>query len=248
MPHPCRLLVDPPGDGCWNMAVDEALLADSLAERPTLRFYEWSRATLSLGYFQPYADRQSHRPSLSCEVVRRGSGGGAIVHDHELTYSLVVPRSLDIGVKRESMYDSVHAALIEALAELGVGGCHAAGSLATAESQSSPFLCFLGTAAPDVMLSGSKICGSAQRRSKTAYLQHGSVLLRRSSAAPELPGVCDLASVEVSPALLREVWSRRLAAGLCLDLEPDTLHPDEHAAAERLCDEKYGSSLWTEKR
>ncbi len=248
MPLPCRLLIDPPGEGCWNMAVDQAILAGCDAGRPTLRFYQWSRATLSLGYFQRFIDRQGHRPSLGCPLVRRSSGGGAILHDHELTYSLIVPRSSAIRVKRESMVDAVHAALIDALAELGVPGCGAAGNLATAQSQNEPFLCFQRTAPMDVMLSGSKICGSAQRRTKTAYLQHGSLLLRRSSAAPELPGVCDLAAVDISADVLREAWSGQLAAAIGLDLERDVLHSEELAVANRLCDEQYGSFRWTEKR
>src|SRR5687767_6703039 len=87
-----RLIIDPPAEGSWNMAVDEALL-ESAADSGeiTLRFYEWSRATLSLGYFQSHAERSGHTASLACPMVRRSTGGGAIVHDQELTYSLVVP-------------------------------------------------------------------------------------------------------------------------------------------------------------
>src|SRR3569833_2236254 len=87
-PTNCRLIVDESRGGELNMAIDE-LLAD--AARPVLRFYAWRPATLSLGYFQAYADRHAHAASLGCPVVRRSSGGGAIVHDHEITYSLVVP-------------------------------------------------------------------------------------------------------------------------------------------------------------
>src|SRR5438445_617792 len=84
---PCRLIHDLPGDGPWNMAVDEALLEDAARSgRPTLRFYGWAEPTLSLGYFQPYAQRASHPPSSRCAVVRRPTGGGAILHDAELTY------------------------------------------------------------------------------------------------------------------------------------------------------------------
>ncbi len=88
----CRLLIDPPGAGAWNMAVDEMLLEWSAAQGGCcLRLYGWREATLSLGYFQEYADRAGHGPSRNCPVVRRLTGGGAIVHDAELTYSLVVP-------------------------------------------------------------------------------------------------------------------------------------------------------------
>ncbi len=90
-PHPMtkiRLIIDPPATGPWNMAIDE-VLAHSAAERGvnTLRFYSWDPPTLSLGYFQRATDRQTHISSSTCAWVRRTSGGGAILHDRELTYS-----------------------------------------------------------------------------------------------------------------------------------------------------------------
>ena len=76
------------------MAVDEALLLDAAENGiATLRFYEWSEPTLSLGYFQRYDDRYSHAASRDCAIVRRQTGGGAILHDRELTYSLTLPAS-----------------------------------------------------------------------------------------------------------------------------------------------------------
>src|SRR5271169_4762547 len=90
----CRLLVDPPASGAWNMAVDEALVDDAAARHACwLRFYGWSEPTLSLGYFQGYEERLAHRPSRQCPVVRRPSGGGAILHDVEITYSLAIPHA-----------------------------------------------------------------------------------------------------------------------------------------------------------
>ena len=78
---PCRLIVDPPASGAWNMAVDEALLESVADGGPaTLRFYQWSEPTLSLGYFQPYADREQHEASRELTVVRRSTGGGALIH------------------------------------------------------------------------------------------------------------------------------------------------------------------------
>jgi len=90
----CRLIIDPPAAGDWNMAVDEVLW--DWAGRTgqwCLRMYRWAVPTLSLGYFQAYDDRWRHRASQQCPVVRRISGGGAIVHDLEWTYSLAVPLS-----------------------------------------------------------------------------------------------------------------------------------------------------------
>ena len=91
----CRLFIDPPAPGSWNMALDETLL-ESAADggESSLRFYGWSQPTLSLGYFQPYDDRCQHAASRNCPAVRRASGGGAILHDREITYSFALPRAI----------------------------------------------------------------------------------------------------------------------------------------------------------
>ncbi len=100
------------------MAVDEALLAQAAVGElgPVLRFYQWSPATLSLGYFQRYVERARHPASAHCDVVRRASGGGAILHDRELTYSLVLPAGHPLAARPEPLYCAVHQALIEVLA------------------------------------------------------------------------------------------------------------------------------------
>ena len=92
-----RLLLDPPAAGAWNMAVDEVLLNGTAAgiSRPTLRFYQWMPPCLSLGYFQDFSvvNLDGCR-ALGVEVVRRPTGGRAILHDRELTYSVALPASV----------------------------------------------------------------------------------------------------------------------------------------------------------
>ena len=104
--EPLKLLVDPPAAGAWNMGVDEMLM-ERAAEAGTavLRFYEWTPATLSLGYFQNAADRSGHEASRTAPMVRRSSGGGAIVHDRELTYSISLPTSHPLAADAETLTD-----------------------------------------------------------------------------------------------------------------------------------------------
>jgi lipoate-protein ligase A len=103
------------------MAVDEALLEAAEADgQCTIRFYRWEEPTLSLGYFQTYADRWQHEASRQSAVVRRSSGGGAIMHDLELTYSVAVPANHPLAVNRLGFYQAMHTALIEALGQWGV--------------------------------------------------------------------------------------------------------------------------------
>lgn len=244
---PCRLLIDPPAAGAWNMAVDELLLDSAAEGRASLRFYQWNEATLSLGYFQRFDEREQHTAGRCCAVVRRLTGGGAIVHDQELTYALALPRGQASADDRDRLYSLAHRSLLAALAEKGLRAevfCPCEQSSRREED----FLCFQRRTRGDVILSGMKIAGSAQRRRRGAVLQHGSVLLARSSAAPELPGIVELSGVELSPLQLIERWQPLLAEAIGLQLDPQPLSPEERRRAELLVGLRYGNRTWTEGR
>ena len=103
------------------MALDEALLIAAETEGiATVRFYAWREPTLSLGYFQSHAVRAGHAASAPCTVVRRASGGGAILHDRELTYSIALPHWHELADRVEKLYFAAHETLIETLAELNI--------------------------------------------------------------------------------------------------------------------------------
>jgi lipoate-protein ligase A len=131
-------LIDAPRDGVENMALDQCLL-ETAAQRQCilLRVYRWSQPTLSLGYFQPYAERRSHEASCSLPVVRRATGGGAIVHHYDWTYCIAVPESLSLiepskaaGPSQptaarkigssQALYDCMHDAVVGWLQAAGV--------------------------------------------------------------------------------------------------------------------------------
>lgn len=206
MPIEARLIFDAPQAGELNMGVDQALL-DQCRETPVLRFYRWSRPTVSLGYFQPHQDRQQHVSSQACPWLRRSTGGGAIIHDRELTYSLIVPASL-VPRRSADLYDLVHNAFCNWLRSVGLQTYLFDDSLLQPSAYVNPktFLCFQRRADGDVVawdgdpeiqkppfeVAGNKLLGSAQRKQKNALLQHGSLLIKRSDAAPELPGLMDL--------------------------------------------------------
>jgi len=256
-----RLILDEPGCGSWNMAVDAGILESfATGDAPTLRFYSWSEPTLSLGYFQSLSERQNHRESESIDFVRRATGGGAIVHDLELTYSLTVsPAGSRTGAAAE-LYHNVHKAIVTALSKMDVVATRA-GAAACSHGRDEPFLCFQRRTPEDLIVSGYKICGSAQRRGSTAILQHGSVLIAASPAAPQLPGIAELVAantfspfsrnpprvtgfrksllghfVEELKAVLKVRWKRGLLSGT------------EHEAAERLQSLQYDAAIWNAKR
>jgi lipoate-protein ligase A len=240
----CRLIIDAPADGAWNMALDEALLESAADEGvATLRLYGWSRPTLSLGYFQPHLERSSHAASLTCAVVRRSSGGGAIVHDDELTYSLALPAQHRLAVHHQSLYRLVHQALVDSLPPLPGNSLTLCSDLP--RTGAKPFLCFLRRGGGDVLVDGVKFAGSAQRRMRGAILQHGSLLLGRSSHAPELPGWRELTGKPLSVSALTEAWVGRLEVQLEARWLPDTLPDGLLVRALALAKDKYATSEWT---
>jgi lipoate-protein ligase A len=245
-----RLIEDDAAPGEANMAADEAMLASTIASGvAAVRFYRWEGPVVSLGYFQSYADRESHAASRNCPIVRRHSGGGAIVHDRELTYAICWPASgtagrLDSLANR--LYSVFHGQLVAALAKQQVRAEQFKLTAPVARAD-EPFLCFQRRADGDVVTDGHKIMGSAQRRKKGAILQHGSLLLSRSAAAEELPGVTDLAN-HLDVATLVEDWKTGIFASLTVHPRRETFTTSESSLASEISRNKFSSDGWTKRR
>jgi lipoyl(octanoyl) transferase len=240
-PDTIRLLIDPPLDGPTNMARDEALLQRVACRdvRPTMRLYQWEPATLSLGYFQAYADVNAQPAAIrAMPVVRRLTGGGAIVHADELTYSLTLPNDHPLlrgGPVR--LYEFVHEAAIEMLAALGIRA-ERAGLNEPANSQRGPFLCFQRRHSLDVVVGSHKVLGSAQRRTGDAILQHGSLQLAGAKpAGAPLP----------RPAAFADPLVASFARHTGVHVAPAEWCADCLALADRLV-EKYAGPAWTQAR
>ncbi|HUP78502.1 MAG TPA: hypothetical protein VM260_08030 [Pirellula sp.] len=181
------------------MAIDEALLSNATPAWPVvMRVYQWERPTLSIGHFQRIEDRELVPGLRDLPWVRRKTGGGAIVHDQELTYSVLMPNCDTQPSKghNESLYRAAHNAIVENLRTLGWNAQLSESCTCDPRKNehAEPFLCFLRRSPVDLVVGddNNKILGSAQRRSRTGLLQHGSFLLRRSQAAVKLNGLLDL--------------------------------------------------------
>ena len=251
----CRVIVDGPASGVWNMAIDEALLEEAAAGgSPTLRFYRWREPTLSLGYFQRFVDRDSHPPSQGLPIVRRSTGGGALVHDHELTYSLTLPPHDDRGRDTVKLTCLVHRALIDALGEIvsGLTDLSTCGEKPD-DTPFEPFLCFQRRSPGDVVALDNrnrshKLCGSAQRRRRGAVLQHGGLLLAGSSGAPELLGFADLNGPSADADKITKIWSRNILSAMDLQPQHTELADNHRIAAERIAAERFANPIWTKRR
>jgi lipoate-protein ligase A len=246
---PLRLIHDAAANGVENMARDEALLhtVGDGAAPPTLRFYEWSPPTVSLGYFQPFAHFEALPPPAGeLAVVRRQTGGGAILHDQELTYSLTFPIDHPLVSRgTRKLYEIVHQSLISLIQTANPpsesDSLVFSGQTDDSGAAKGPFFCFERRHRLDVLIGGDKLAGSAQRRSRKAVLQHGSIVVARrfdqQPAATIPPGW--------SVGRLRELWPTSLALALGLSLQAG----EYEVELERLGElrQKYGSEEWTRK-
>ena len=263
-----RLLLTTPSPGDWNMAVDEAIL-ESIgrgASLPTLRLYAWTPACLSLGVSQPFADVDTARLlARGWDVVRRITGGRAILHTDELTYSVIGPADNPIlaGSVLES-YSRLAKALLRAVQKLGMSVEMKEGK-ADENGKSNP-VCFETPSTYEITVDGKKLIGSAQARRKEGVLQHGSLPLfgdltritealtfadasAREDAAARL--LARAATVEsalgqvVAQDDAARAMVRAFEAELGIQFEGGELSPKENSRAEELVREKYGNPNWT---
>ncbi|UCF65007.1 MAG: lipoate--protein ligase family protein [bacterium] len=164
--------------GDYNMMADHWLARNFGKEidRPILRFYGWQPACISLGYHQNESDIDQQRcRNQKIDVVRRPTGGRAILHASELTYSVIYPyKNLDI----HDFYRLIHIPFVLALQEMGIPASFepSQADFRNIYKTDRAFLCFATSAKFEVEISGKKLIGSAQRVYENAILQHGSVL------------------------------------------------------------------------
>jgi lipoate-protein ligase A len=176
--------------GSWNMALDWAMLQQaSLTSNVILRVYSWSQPTISLGYFQNFEEFQADPRLRSLECVRRVTGGGAILHDREWTYSMAIPESLPHKGHSEQVYRRVHGEVEKWLNLIGIPAKTWDSNPGTVEEKGHAFMCFERRSPVDLVVGDEKVLGSAQRRTEFGLLQHGSLLLEPSLEYPMLRGL-----------------------------------------------------------
>jgi lipoate-protein ligase A len=206
-----RMLVDAPMPGAKNMERDLALMAQGV---PTVRLYGWAPACVSLGFAQPEADVDlALAAAQGLDVVRRPTGGGAILHEaDEVTYCVILPRD-QAPPDLFGSYRFIAGGVVETLRELAIET-----SFVEGHSGRDP-LCYLREEGVSVALGDRKISGGAQKRTKTTILQHGTVLLSRRT--------------ELLAALFRTTPQRVESNVACLrDVRPEVTRDDVLRAAK----------------
>jgi lipoate-protein ligase A len=225
-----RLITTWGADPAFNMGLDEALL-ESAQGPPTLRFYSWRPDTLSLGYFQRFSDVPDTEKASA--VVRRITGGGAIHHVKELTFSIAAP--LDHPLYKGPIADSyarVHEAIRAALAEVGVPA-EIRGARDLVSDRAGTGMCFHKSTAIDLVWGERKGVGSAQRRKGGRVLHHGSIKLGTSPLEGSI-ATADEHAKGLSAQEFAPVLRRAFAQGFGATLEAAVPTPDERSHAKFL--------------
>jgi lipoate-protein ligase A len=231
-------------DGPHNMAADETLLESATAGLASLRFYSWSPATLTLGYFQPEGSRREDPLLAKLPFVRRPSGGDTLVHHHELTYALAVPSGAP-WQSREPWLRRMHVIIASALQTFGIPA--RLYTPASEERKDGP-LCFRHLTPSDLLIGESKITGSAQRRRRGAMMQHGSILLAQSPHTPTLPGIRELTGNELSAQEMRQAFEQAFIRQTGWQMRATDWTDRERRRISSLIAEKYTRDEWNRKR
>jgi lipoyl(octanoyl) transferase len=270
-PSTWRVIQDPPAHGAWNMAVDEAILESVYTgkSKPTLRLYAWQPACLSLGLAQPFAEVNTQAlAERGWDVVRRPTGGRAILHVDELTYSVIAPEDeprVTGGVLKS--YLRLSQALLEALRLIGL--CPEANEKDSNTNTEKPNpVCFEAPSNYEITVNKKKLIGSAQARRKEGVLQHGALPLHgdltrvidalrftdevaANTARARLLAHATTIERELGAAPsfdeIREAFINAFQKTLNLHLQPGKLTTTERQRAQSLMAEKYAHPSWTER-
>lgn len=255
-----RFILDEPRDGPTNMAIDEVLTSGCARgwSSPSLRLYRWTTPTVSLGYNQPIHGQVdvSSCHQRGVPVVRRPTGGRALLHDQELTYSLALPNPRGSrGVLQD--YQWISKCLLLAVRKLGVAASVSRGERPTGGAGG---LCFSAASRYELTVNGQKLIGSAQRRYSHAILQQGSLLIEIDLAAwiALFPQAREMAmrATALRCVLGRSAsWEELVEAihvgfeeGAGVGLDVSELTPRELKAAQILVQKQYGTRAWTFRR
>jgi len=262
-----RLIRDGARTGALNMAIDDLLFRqreDSKETSAVLRIYRWSPPALSIGFHQRYdvACDEAFLLGRNIDIVRRPTGGKAVLHHEELTYS--VTASLEEGFFKGDSLDQSYAKIAMGL-KRGLELLGLSPELEQRERKlnvSSPSPCFLVPTQKEILVGGKKVIGSAQKRGVNAFLQHGSIpirldyeLLARATRNrnEDIEGYKKhfTSLGEFLPSLTEDALEEAMAKGFKEFFggtwEERPLSHSEIGRAVEIMEERYGTDLWNKK-
>jgi lipoate-protein ligase A len=254
------------GDGYYNMALDEALLlsVSSGQSPPILRFYRWNPPTLTLGYFQKLEKEvlPDVCKSKGIQIVRRLTGGRAILHQHELTYSVIASeKQKQVSGSIIESYLKISKALSKGLSIFGVETEMAA----RPSKEKGSAACFDAPSWYEIVWQGKKLVGSAQTRKYGCLLQHGSIPFKidiellfevlniekqplkerlKNNFTKKAVGLEDILNTKIDCQKLISSLVEGFKETFQIEMEESNLNLDEQNMAKKLSKEKYATDTW----
>ncbi|MBI5892326.1 MAG: lipoate--protein ligase family protein [Deltaproteobacteria bacterium] len=244
-----RLILDDPAGGQENMAIDESMLiaCENSLSTSTVRFYGWSQPTLSLGCFQKIGAYKENCDALGIPIVRRITGGRAVLHDMELTYAIASDDAALFEKGIVGAYRIISDCMAAAIKDLGIDAFIEDSRPKAQDSRlkNQEFSCFKSVSRYEILINGKKIVGSAQKRLKRAFLQHGSIIMdvnrgMFSSVFGKNHSIDGLSSyVDIDKDALIKSILKRFEHGLSIKLISGELTSFETDLKHRLIEDKY---------
>lgn len=272
-----RFIDSKEGSPSFNMALDEALLDWNSEGKmpPVIRFYGWNPATLSIGYFQK-VEKEIDMEAVKQHglgFVRRPTGGRGVLHEHELTYSVIVPEAHpEMPNTVTEAYRVISEGILKGFHGLGMEAYFAVPK--TAEERDSlknprSAVCFDAPSWYELVVEGRKVAGSAQTRQKGVILQHGSILLdldedklfslfkypndrvkerMQKAFKNKAVAINELTTGKITLDQAKAAFKKGFEEGLNIELEPYKLTDEEMAYVQKIAKERYESDDWNYKR
>ena len=250
-----RFLSDAGLDAAMNMAIDEAIaLSFPKKNLPTLRLYQWACPTLTIGAFQKLDPLLlSTLDKHQIAWIRRITGGKALLHDRDITYSVVASTGdalFSDGIKKT--FFSIAQGLLAGLHHLGVDATVHLPEKKPSPQTQNPF-CATSISWYEMAVNEKKFIGSAQKRWRDTFLQHGSLPLVQSPIAKQchietLQSLVDLIPQLPPVSKIYQAIQTGFETALGIRLEQGSLTHEEEQLAKQLAEEKYGCSTWNENR
>lgn len=256
----CRFIDTGANDAFMNMAIDEAIL--HYCKVPVLRVYGWNPKAISVGYNQDMQEiNLQNCKNNGINVVRRITGGKAVFHDKEITYSFILPESLGLLPKEiNESYRSIANALVSALKKFNVEV-----EIKKVPERVATSICFNSSNWYELLVNGKKISGSAQRRMSGKILQHGSILMdfdyeknlilfnsdnlidNSDNLKKRITSIKNILKKEIDYKEFADALRYGFQKNFGFDLIDDSLSEEEMKLAEKLRKEKYLTEEWNYK-
>ncbi len=235
-----------------NMALDEALLHLPAGHPVVLRFYDWNPPGLSLGYFQKHDEPPGPDAArYGAVLTRRSTGGGAILHAGEITFSIAGDEGrAPFNGTIESSYHLIHDAIAKGLQELGITARLRESRRIDQGSEPEAGRCFYKVTGYDLVARGRKLVGSAQRRTGGRVIHHGTIPIDPNPMTPASASVRELAKADIPPErkAIQQVICEGFEKVFKIRLEKWQPGLDVEQEAARLAAEKYATDPWIRRR